>query len=178
VKHLFVGHRQLILGFNTFLPRGLEIILPRGPRAGPPGELEVGISAGEMEGGVEEQGPLCPRGRCTCGCRRRCWRWGRGRRQPGGFGGKAGGTLGAHPQGGGPQGTEPRAGLGRARAWAVMARVSSVVSPLGGPRARGGLGRRGATSGAGPQGYPHGAPGAAWEGREQGRAAALRALEV
>ena len=28
VKELFKGHRNLILGFNTFLPKGYEIILP------------------------------------------------------------------------------------------------------------------------------------------------------
>ncbi|GMH01644.1 hypothetical protein Nepgr_003483 [Nepenthes gracilis] len=28
VKELFKGHRNLILGFNTFLPRGYEITLP------------------------------------------------------------------------------------------------------------------------------------------------------
>lgn len=28
VKDLFKGHRDLILGFNTFLPKGYEITLP------------------------------------------------------------------------------------------------------------------------------------------------------
>ena len=28
VKELFKGHRDLILGFNTFLPKGYEITLP------------------------------------------------------------------------------------------------------------------------------------------------------
>ena len=28
VKELFKGHRNLILGFNTFLPKGYEITLP------------------------------------------------------------------------------------------------------------------------------------------------------
>lgn len=28
VKQLFKGHRDLILGFNTFLPKGYEITLP------------------------------------------------------------------------------------------------------------------------------------------------------
>lgn len=28
VKDLFKGHRDLILGFNTFLPKGYEISLP------------------------------------------------------------------------------------------------------------------------------------------------------
>lgn len=28
VKELFKGYRQLILGFNTFLPKGFEITLP------------------------------------------------------------------------------------------------------------------------------------------------------
>lgn len=28
VKELFKGHRNLILGFNTFLPKGFEITLP------------------------------------------------------------------------------------------------------------------------------------------------------
>ena len=28
VKELFKGHRDLVLGFNTFLPKGYEITLP------------------------------------------------------------------------------------------------------------------------------------------------------
>ena len=28
VKELFKGHRDLILGFNTFLPKGYEITMP------------------------------------------------------------------------------------------------------------------------------------------------------
>ena len=34
VKELFKGHRDLILGFNTFLPKGYEITLP--PEDEPP----------------------------------------------------------------------------------------------------------------------------------------------
>eukprot|EP00884_Botryococcus_braunii_P021579 jgi/Botrbrau1/8104/Bobra.0230s0027.1 len=31
VKQLFKGHRELILGFNTFLPKGYEIVMPEEP---------------------------------------------------------------------------------------------------------------------------------------------------
>ena len=35
VKRLFVGHRELILGFNAFLPNGYEIQLAPEPEQGP-----------------------------------------------------------------------------------------------------------------------------------------------
>lgn len=41
VKELFKGHRDLILGFNTFLPKGYEIKLPEEKR---PVEFEEAIS--------------------------------------------------------------------------------------------------------------------------------------
>lgn len=47
VKELFEGHRDLILGFNTFLPKGYEITLPLGdeqPPAKKPVEFEEAIS--------------------------------------------------------------------------------------------------------------------------------------
>lgn len=36
VKDLFKGHRDLILGFNTFLPKGYEITLPSEDEQPPP----------------------------------------------------------------------------------------------------------------------------------------------
>lgn len=44
VKELFKGHRDLILGFNTFLPKGYEIILPEDPPQKKPVEFEEAIS--------------------------------------------------------------------------------------------------------------------------------------
>lgn len=47
VKELFEGHRDLILGFNTFLPKGYEITLPledEQPPAKKPVEFEEAIS--------------------------------------------------------------------------------------------------------------------------------------
>ncbi|XP_004517035.1 paired amphipathic helix protein Sin3-like 4 isoform X2 [Cicer arietinum] len=47
VKELFEGHRDLILGFNTFLPKGYEITLPledEGPHPKKPVEFEEAIS--------------------------------------------------------------------------------------------------------------------------------------
>lgn len=47
VKELFKGHRNLILGFNTFLPKGYEITLPpedEGPTAKKPVEFEEAIN--------------------------------------------------------------------------------------------------------------------------------------
>ncbi|KAG6713221.1 hypothetical protein I3842_05G141700 [Carya illinoinensis] len=47
VKELFKGHRDLILGFNTFLPKGYEITLPREdeqPQPKKPVEFEEAIS--------------------------------------------------------------------------------------------------------------------------------------
>lgn len=46
VKELFKGHRNLILGFNTFLPKGYEITLPPedDPPAKKPVEFEEAIS--------------------------------------------------------------------------------------------------------------------------------------
>ena len=35
VKELFRGHRDLILGFNAFLPKGYEITLEEGPKRQP-----------------------------------------------------------------------------------------------------------------------------------------------
>lgn len=35
VKELFKGHHDLILGFNTFLPKGYEITLEEGPKRQP-----------------------------------------------------------------------------------------------------------------------------------------------
>ena len=42
VKELFAGHRELILGFNTFLPKGYEIKLPPEPAAPQRGPVEFG----------------------------------------------------------------------------------------------------------------------------------------
>lgn len=47
VKELFKGHRDLILGFNTFLPKGFEITLPledEQPPSKKPVEFEEAIS--------------------------------------------------------------------------------------------------------------------------------------
>ncbi len=47
VKELFKGHRDLILGFNTFLPKGYEITLPledEQPAPKKPVEFEEAIS--------------------------------------------------------------------------------------------------------------------------------------
>lgn len=47
VKELFKGHRDLILGFNTFLPKGYEITLPlddEQPTPKKPVEFEEAIS--------------------------------------------------------------------------------------------------------------------------------------
>ncbi|KAL8137781.1 hypothetical protein V2J09_003782 [Rumex salicifolius] len=44
VKELFKGHRDLILGFNTFLPKGYEILLPDEPLVKKPVEFEEAIS--------------------------------------------------------------------------------------------------------------------------------------
>lgn len=47
VKELFEGHRDLILGFNTFLPKGYEITLPledEQPPAKKPVEFEEAIN--------------------------------------------------------------------------------------------------------------------------------------
>lgn len=47
MKELFEGHRDLILGFNTFLPKGYEITLPledEGPHPKKPVEFEEAIS--------------------------------------------------------------------------------------------------------------------------------------
>lgn len=47
VKDLFKGHRDLILGFNTFLPKGYEITLPLDDEQPPhkkPVEFEEAIS--------------------------------------------------------------------------------------------------------------------------------------
>lgn len=47
VKGLFKGHRDLILGFNTFLPKGFEITLPNEdeqPQPKKPVEFEEAIS--------------------------------------------------------------------------------------------------------------------------------------
>ncbi|XP_050375013.1 paired amphipathic helix protein Sin3-like 4 isoform X2 [Argentina anserina] len=47
VKDLFIGHRDLILGFNTFLPKGYEITLPLDEEQPPPKkpvEFEEAIS--------------------------------------------------------------------------------------------------------------------------------------
>ena len=46
VKELFQGHHNLILGFNTFLPKGYEIVLhpEDDPRAKKPVEFEEAIS--------------------------------------------------------------------------------------------------------------------------------------
>lgn len=41
VKDLFKGHRDLILGFNTFLPKGYEIKLPEDKK---PVEFQEAIS--------------------------------------------------------------------------------------------------------------------------------------
>lgn len=47
MKDLFKGHRDLILGFNTFLPKGYEITLPLEDEQPPqkkPVEFEEAIS--------------------------------------------------------------------------------------------------------------------------------------
>ncbi|KAL8161565.1 hypothetical protein V2J09_013054 [Rumex salicifolius] len=44
VKELFKGHRDLILGFNTFLPKGYEIVLPEEPPVKKPVEFEEAIN--------------------------------------------------------------------------------------------------------------------------------------
>lgn len=46
VKELFKGHRDLILGFNTFLPKGYEITLPpdNDPLPKKPVEFEEAIN--------------------------------------------------------------------------------------------------------------------------------------
>lgn len=47
VKELFKGHRDLILGFNTFLPKGYEITLPPeddNPPSKKPVEFEEAIN--------------------------------------------------------------------------------------------------------------------------------------
>ncbi|KAK4772300.1 hypothetical protein SAY86_014075 [Trapa natans] len=44
VKELFKGHRDLILGFNTFLPKGYEITLPDDPPQKKPVEFEEAIN--------------------------------------------------------------------------------------------------------------------------------------
>ena len=47
MKELFRGHRDLILGFNTFLPKGYEITLPpedEPPPAKKPVEFEEAIN--------------------------------------------------------------------------------------------------------------------------------------
>lgn len=41
VKDLFKGHRELILGFNTFLPKGYEITLPLEDEQQPPQKKPV-----------------------------------------------------------------------------------------------------------------------------------------
>lgn len=41
VKDLFKGHRELILGFNTFLPKGYEITLPLDEDQQPPQKKPV-----------------------------------------------------------------------------------------------------------------------------------------
>lgn len=41
VKDLFKGHRELILGFNTFLPKGYEITLPLEDEPQPPQKKPV-----------------------------------------------------------------------------------------------------------------------------------------
>ena len=47
MKELFKGHRNLILGFNTFLPKGYEISLPPEDEQSPqkkPVEFEEAIN--------------------------------------------------------------------------------------------------------------------------------------
>ncbi|KAL8150199.1 hypothetical protein V2J09_020007 [Rumex salicifolius] len=44
VKELFKGHRNLILGFNTFLPKGYEITLPEEPAVKKPIEFSEAIN--------------------------------------------------------------------------------------------------------------------------------------
>jgi len=41
---LFKGHRELILGFNTFLPKGYEITLPDDTPVKKPVEFEEAIT--------------------------------------------------------------------------------------------------------------------------------------
>uniref|UniRef100_A0A8D2LWY8 Paired amphipathic helix protein Sin3b n=1 Tax=Varanus komodoensis TaxID=61221 RepID=A0A8D2LWY8_VARKO len=64
VSHLFHEHPDLIIGFNTFLPLGYRIEIPRNGRLGLQGPLLGQVGAGEHRrwggGGFQGRGPGAP----------------------------------------------------------------------------------------------------------------------